>query len=173
MKDGAEEVSVEGHGFGKGVVAVAGDEQVVFLAAELCIAAWDHPSAGEYLECRGSAIAQERHIAPLVCAHDIGNVDTPVVQAASHQTQRLNRRQLAYGLGTAKAIAHDNVVATMSHARHAQVRTRLGGNHPQAIANRTLQLLQIEPAARQARNLGIIFNDVHTQPSCNNSANLG
>ena len=30
---------------------------------------------GEYLECRGSAVAQERHIAPLVCAYDIGNVD--------------------------------------------------------------------------------------------------
>lgn len=43
MKDGAEEVGVEGHGFGKGVVAVAGDEQVVFLAAELRIATWDHP----------------------------------------------------------------------------------------------------------------------------------
>ena len=46
MKDGAEEVGVEGHGFGKGVVAVAGDEQVVFLAAELRIATWDHPGVG-------------------------------------------------------------------------------------------------------------------------------
>lgn len=75
MKDGAEEVGVEGHGFGKGVVAVAGDEQVVLLAAELRIAARDHLGMGEYLECRGSAVAQERHVAPLVCAHDIGDVD--------------------------------------------------------------------------------------------------
>ena len=37
----AEEVGVEGHGFGKGVVAVAGDKQVVLLAAELRIATWD------------------------------------------------------------------------------------------------------------------------------------
>lgn len=57
VKDGAEEVGVEGHGFGKGVVAAAGDEQVVFLAAELRIATWDHPGVGEYLECRGSAVA--------------------------------------------------------------------------------------------------------------------
>ena len=35
------EVGIERHGFGKGVVAVAGDEQVVFLAAKLRIAAWD------------------------------------------------------------------------------------------------------------------------------------
>lgn len=84
MKDGAEEVGVEGHGFGKGVVAVAGDEQVVFLAAELRIATWDHLGVGEYLECRGSAIAQERHIAPLACAHDIGHVDAAGIQAAPH-----------------------------------------------------------------------------------------
>ena len=84
MKDGAEEVGVKGHGFGKGIVPVAGDEQVVFLAAELCIATGDHPGVGEYLECRGSAVTQERYIAPLVCAHDIGNVDTPGVQAAPH-----------------------------------------------------------------------------------------
>ena len=57
MKDGAEEVGVEGHSFGKDIVAVAGDEQVVLLAAELRIAAWDHPGVGEYLECRGNAIA--------------------------------------------------------------------------------------------------------------------
>ena len=75
MKGGAEEVGVEGHGFGKDIVAVAGDEQVVLLAAELRIATGDHPDMGEYLECRGSAVAQERHIAPLVCAYDIGNVD--------------------------------------------------------------------------------------------------
>ena len=66
VKDGAEEVGVKGHGFGKGIVPVAGDEQVVFLAAELCIATGDHPAVGEYLECRGSAVAQERYIAPLV-----------------------------------------------------------------------------------------------------------
>ena len=77
MKNGADEVGVEGHGFGKGVVAVAGDEQVVLLAAELRIAARDHSGMGEYLECRGSAVAQERHVAPLVCAHDIGDVDAP------------------------------------------------------------------------------------------------
>lgn len=75
VEGGTEKVGVEGHGFGKGIVTVAGDEQVVFLAAELRIATWDHPGVGEYLECRGSAIAQERHIAPLACAHDIGNVD--------------------------------------------------------------------------------------------------
>ena len=103
---------------------------------------------GEHLERRGGAIAQERYVAPLVCAHDIGNVDTPGVQAASHQTQRLNRRQLAYGLDTAKAIAHDHVVATMAHARHTQIRASLSGNHPQAVAHRTLQLVQVEPAAR-------------------------
>ena len=34
VEGSAEKVSVEGHGFGKGIVAVAGDEQVVFLAAE-------------------------------------------------------------------------------------------------------------------------------------------
>ena len=95
----------------------------------------------KHLKRRGCAIAQERHVAPLVRAHDIGRIDTAGVQAAPHQTHRLNRRQLAYGLGTAKAIAHDHVVATMPHARHAQVRTRLGGNHPQAIARRTLQLV--------------------------------
>ena len=141
MKDGAEKVSVEGHGFGKGIVAVAGDEQIILLAAELCIATWDHPGVDEYLECRGSAVAKERHIAPLVCAHDIGHVDTPGVQAAPHQAQRLNGRQLAHGLGTAKAIAHDHVVAAMPHTRHAQIRSRLGGNHPQAITNRALQLV--------------------------------
>jgi hypothetical protein len=96
---------------------------------------------GEYLERRGSAVAQERHVAPLVCAHDIGRVDTPGVQAASHQTQRLNRRQLAHGLGTAKAIAHDHVVATMAHARHTQIRASLSDYHPQAIARRALQLV--------------------------------
>lgn len=116
---------------------------------------------GEYLERRGSAVAQERHIAPLVCAHDIGNIDTPGIQAASHQTQRLNRRQLAYGFGAAKAIAHDHVVVTMPHARHTQIRTRLGGNHSQAIAHRVLQLIQVEPTARQARNLSVILDNVH------------
>lgn len=75
MESSAEEVGVEGHSFGKDIVAVAGDEQVVFLAAELRIATWDHLGMGEYLECRGSAVAQERHVAPLVCAHDIGDVD--------------------------------------------------------------------------------------------------
>lgn len=64
MESGAEEVGIERHGFGKGVVAVAGDEQVILFAAKLRIATWDHPGVGEYLECRGSAIAQERHIAP-------------------------------------------------------------------------------------------------------------
>ena len=118
---------------------------------------------GEYLECRGSAVAQERHIAPLVCAHDIGHVDTPGVQAASHQTQRLNRRQLAHGLGTAKAIAHDHVVATMAHARHTQIRASLSGNHSQAIAHRVLQLIQVEPTARQARYLSVILDNVHAQ----------
>ena len=163
MEGSAKEVGVEGHGFGKGVVAVAGDEQVVFLAAELRIAAWDHPGVDEYLECRGSAVAKERHIAPLVCAHDIGHVDTPGVQAAPHQAQRLNGRQLANGLGTAKAIAHDYVVATMAHARHTQIRASLGGNHPQAIAHRVLQFIQIEPAARQACYLSVILDNVHAQ----------
>lgn len=86
MKDGAEKVSVEGHGFGKGIVAVAGDEQIILLAAELCIATWDHSSMVEHLERRGSAIAQKRHIAPLVRAHDIGHIDAARVQAAPHQT---------------------------------------------------------------------------------------
>lgn len=75
MKDGTEEVGVEGHSFGKGVVAVAGDEQIILLAAELCIATWDHPSMVEHLKRRGGTVAQERHIAPLVCTHDIGSVD--------------------------------------------------------------------------------------------------
>ena len=117
----------------------------------------------EYLECRGSAVAKERHIAPLVCAHDIGHVDTPGVQAAPHQAQRLNGRQLTYGLGTAKAIAHDHVVATMAHARHSQIRASLSGNHSQAIAHRAFQLVQVEPTACQARNLCVILDNVHAQ----------
>ena len=97
----------------------------------------------------------------------------PGVQAASHQTQCLNRRQLAYGLGTAKTIAHDHVVATMTHARHAQIRASLSGNHSQAIAHRALQLVQVEPTARQARNLGIVLNDVHAQALVRHQCKLG
>ncbi len=61
----------------------------------------------------------------------------------------------------------------MPHARYAQIRTCLGGNHPQAIANRTLQLVQIEPATRQARNLGIVLNDIHAQALMRHQRKLG
>ena len=51
----------------------------------------------------------------------------------------------------------------MAHARHTQIRASLGGNHPQAVAHRALQLVQVEPTARQARYLSVILDNVHTQ----------